>query len=575
MSSSEDGPISSVRGKKKKDNIEDELFEEDEDATSSSSEEEKNEDEMSESEISESDGYGPDYMGKGADRKRVLDMPERDREELIYDRMQERKQRRERKAAARRRREKGNKRGVPKRSNRGMTAHSRLQKERQQWALEQIKKKKKRVARKPEDDEDYEEEQDDEVDKDVEDLGEEEDFEEEEEEEDKKPWTTETPISLQALKKCMLRRDALERLTQEGYFEDYARGMFTRVGVGEHRGEKVYKCCRIVSIEDGRRPYRLHNNSQTKKEIRVAMGKIEKSFPITYFSNQSITDKEFQKWKKFMESSGLFDEIPCCEELYEMRAKAERLRKNYTYSKDTIDRLVKEKAEMGFVLNLTKERERLESELLRIPPDSKERKMIEKRLKDIESRQRREEKEYKHSQAAALHQINKRQLQFNKQRRKKIQQLRKRQKKDETEDAADLDPFKRRHTVSTGMVISVGPSVKKVKKKSQEKKETKKEKVKKTVSMIDQLLLDNEKTVERTSAQVQAMKDAIETDPSWLKLRNLYKNFDLNIDVNSTYIEPKQPKLYPVERPDVESILSVQEYQQQMQIIEEEDDWAG
>uniref|UniRef100_A0A7S0GZ30 Plus3 domain-containing protein n=1 Tax=Amorphochlora amoebiformis TaxID=1561963 RepID=A0A7S0GZ30_9EUKA len=532
---------------------------------------------------SESDGWGPDFMGKGDERESMLSLPEREREEKIYERQQERKRRQDAKAARLRRQSLQTK--GKKRRSRQMSERSKEQKERQKWALEQIKQRKKKPKKQI--DEDYREEQEEDgEDVELEPMDDHYDEDDIDEEKEQKPWKTETPINLKAVKKCMIRRNNLITLTKKGYMEEFIPRMFTRVFLGPHprdRTRRIYACCRIVTVEIGDRPYKLAGVDKsgqgelTRKVIKVSMGKAEKSFQINRFSNESITEKELSKWRELMRKDGMEDEIPCCEELYHLRTKAEKLRKNFRYTDAVVQKMIQENEELGFVANPTLKKAELESQLeILDPSDTKKRENIVRRIKEIEKMESRDRKDHVGSEGATLVKINERQHEINQTRREKLRKQRLKRKNKGDDENAKLDPFKRTHTVSTGMVISISKDDENEGKRKKSVVKKRKKAKKQREFFVDSLLegklpiaegkadaKDKDESKGEFKDDTKGYKDK---DEAWNKMRDLC-DVEIDINVGSTHIEPPRPTPVRALRKaeDYEHILSLQDYLKRME----------
>lgn len=501
------------------------------------------------------DNYGPDFMGIGKEREAILAMAERDREELIYERMEERKKRQRRKAAKDRAKNR-NKRAPRSRRDRNQAA--RAHHERSKWALEEIKRGKKQRK----DEAEYEIEEDSDEDVEVEDdyerdLPEVEDDvvdSEDEEEVDKKPWSTETPLDLETLKRCMVRRNALERLTGEGYFEKYILGMFVRPGIGQHKGRPVYRCCRIAGMEKGQRVYTMPGGARTRYKIVCSFAGSKKAWPINVISNSGITDSEMRTWIKAMRDADLESEIPCQEELRHHRQQAEKYRNSFKYTPEVTRKLIEEKEATGWVGNLTLRIADLKGQLRRLrdkttEDDPEKFTKLYKRLRDLEEIEATNRKTHNYTTTAGLHTINVQQARKNAERKKII--ARNKKKRDRSGGTKKLDPFSRTSTVSTGMVISLKKlrAESKKRKEEQKKKEDteklaalEKEKAANT-SIIETIL--SEAFVDSNSSAVEAWGQK-EEDPAWAKMRDLLNTNDTRLTISVDSLQVQAPAPTPV-----------------------------
>jgi len=477
-------------------------------------------------------------MGTGEERQKLLAMPERAREEIIYEREQERKNRAERKRARRARLGRA-RRG----KRRTMTREQEAQNERKKWALAQIKRKQNiKKKKKVKEDEEYQDEDEIDEDDDNEDkidmeAEDEEDDDESEDSQDRKDeplWSQETPLDLKTLKQCQVRRKALEKLVEKGYFEDYVKGMFVRVSIGTcPKGVPRFLCARIDSVYNSSRPYQLTNKNRTRKKVLLALGKSLKGFSINMISNQSIDQDNFIAWKKKMVADGLETEIPCCEALQYHRAEAEKFRRNFKLTPEIYRKMIREKEELGFIGNITMKKAELKSRLRTLgEDDAEEKERVLQKLKKIEMMEDQEKKNYAYTDGQMLAKINAAQAKKNAERRQIIARNKKR-KRANPEASGALNPFVRRDTWSTGMVIAretkedeeFNAKENKLKEKKPKSEKDDQAQEEKKVYMIDQIL---KKAVQLphnvTSADMKESDQTrkfVEEDESWRKMREL------------------------------------------------------
>eukprot|EP01006_Ploeotia_vitrea_P040856 TRINITY_DN66467_c1_g1_i1.p2 TRINITY_DN66467_c1_g1~~TRINITY_DN66467_c1_g1_i1.p2 ORF type:complete len:565 (-),score=364.59 TRINITY_DN66467_c1_g1_i1:71-1708(-) len=154
-------------------------------------------------------------------------------------------------------------------------------------------------------------------------------------------WKTRTPLDLNSLKQYMLiRRTALERLVDEPYFEDYVKGKFVRVGIGQNSSGPVYRLCQVVNVADYARAYDFAG-AKIRRGLTLKYGKAERVFRMNLVSNRSPTLTEFQQWVAEMSRHSL--EIPCQEEARASFRLAEHMRKTFVYDEETVAQLVQKR----------------------------------------------------------------------------------------------------------------------------------------------------------------------------------------------------------------------------------------
>lgn len=556
-----------------------------------SEEEEMNDDDDEEDLSPEEDEYGSnwgaDYLGRGEERERILALPERKREEIIYERSEKRRERQLRIAARARASRKKNAAQPAPRRRRTRRSQGLIPATDMEWAqqgpldslmekrdeLKKQRKRKRQAARqeKKDDDESYEEGDDfalePEDDEPVERL-----------ETELPPWGDKsTPMSLTSLKRCFLRRSNLEVLTQKGYFERYVKGMFVRVRAkGTYQGRQGYLCCRIAGIQSGGRVYELSNKSTTTLRLRLAIGNGETVYKVSLVSDQSVTEQEFQIWLRRMRKDQL--EVPCHEQLLYLRREAERYRKNYKHTSEDIERLVQERQKLGFVANPTMEMERLKREILRVgDTDAELRGKYEQRLRNIEQQRVQEAKIFAESAKSRPNYINDMQRQKNLRR---AELIRKKSKKRKSNDGESFDPFSRTQTVSTGHVVDMKADMEKKRKLDEQKKRkeeaAKREKEKKrmekrskSLEEILQMKPDSSAAIDKRPGPL-TIEERLMSNPEYRKMRALCIGFPINIDLNQTEGVPLKPgPVRPELRPDYrdrtlyDTIISVQQYMEE------------
>mmetsp|Transcript_34458 Transcript_34458/g.67132 ORF Transcript_34458/g.67132 Transcript_34458/m.67132 type:complete len:179 (-) Transcript_34458:166-702(-) len=170
-----------------------------------------------------------------------------------------------------------------------------------------------------------------------------------------------------------------------------------------------------------------------------------------------------------------------------------------------------------------------------------------------------------------LAKINAAQAKKNAERRQIIARNKKR-KRANPEASGALNPFVRRDTWSTGMVIAretkedeeFNAKENKLKEKKPKSEKDDQAQEEKKVYMIDQIL---KKAVQLphnvTSADMKESDQTrkfVEEDESWRKMRELCTVRQLNIDVASEYVAPREPEPIRSRLPEGAKRISLSEY---------------
>jgi RNA polymerase-associated protein RTF1 len=430
------------------------------------------------------DGLGVDLMGDEADRARLSAMTEKEREAILFERgerRQELQDRKEAKLAARAAAGKSSKQSKP--TTRGSRSAAKSEKQQKNAALaDLLARKHGKVRGKISDSIDYEEED------------EEDEFYDEDEEEPSRRMkknkakqrkqraaaraaadqefydeesagseeerlldengellepTTRSPLRLQDVVNLQLRRDGVERIFEEPYFNDFAVGMFARVSVGQRDdGSVAYRLCQVVEVTEFKSKYKL-GNKETKVAFKLAHGKAERIFQLTQLSNHSLSEGEFKRWLDTMSA----DNMPTLsmEEAIVKNKKALQLKESFTYTPEIMAKIIEERKAKGLLKssNLASEKIRLRYALETAlqKQNSEEATAIQRRIEELEEQDKRVvSKKSQQTSTWGIHEINK------KNRESDVKQLEEMIKQEKIEKKKNIgkedkpDAFKRRAT---------------------------------------------------------------------------------------------------------------------------------
>ncbi|KAG6853749.1 hypothetical protein C0991_001765 [Blastosporella zonata] len=123
-------------------------------------------------------------------------------------------------------------------------------------------------------------------------------FEQEEEKERKmfsKPPVDDQPAGLEDFEKCRLSRDMLAKHCMAPWFQDYVQNAWVRYLIGQENGAPVYRICQISNLGvDNVKAYRV-NDKQADQTLELKHGKSVKPFPMDKVSNGPFLQKEFER----------------------------------------------------------------------------------------------------------------------------------------------------------------------------------------------------------------------------------------------------------------------------------------
>ena len=304
------------------------------------------------------DGLDEFCIGDQADRDRLEQMTEKEREQEIFNRLERReamKTRQEIKqklklAKKKERKKKEKAKAVNEKDGVGGIALSRsgrkkAMEEKKVKAFNELKqrrheKKEKALLEKKEpwktnevysSDDDAEEEQ--------EEQGEQPASSEEESDDEAIEETDEKVSNVEDVEKIRLSRHKMERWVHMPFFEDLVKGCFVRIGIGQNEGRSIYRVAQILGVVETAKVYSL-GSTRTNKGLRLKHGKQERVFRLEFVSNQSFTETEFGRWLSEMHSNDI--PVPTMEEV-DNKLQELQNSKNYSYQDNDVDKIVAEK----------------------------------------------------------------------------------------------------------------------------------------------------------------------------------------------------------------------------------------
>ncbi|KAI8893216.1 hypothetical protein BC833DRAFT_609181 [Globomyces pollinis-pini] len=173
----------------------------------------------------------------------------------------------------------------------------------------------------------------------------------------------EEPMSHTDAIALQLTRDELETWLYKPNFERTIKGCLAKVSLGvsgEVAREQVYRCVYITDTSEYHRTYKL-NKSSTRVALEVSHGKAKRQYLMDMISNQPITLKE---WNRY-EATHKVEKLPLPTR-YHIDRKKEDLEKirSHVFTDEEINAMIRKKRELKSVVgNVDKEALRIRHEL--------------------------------------------------------------------------------------------------------------------------------------------------------------------------------------------------------------------
>lgn len=144
-------------------------------------------------------------------------------------------------------------------------------------------------------------------------------------------------ITVEDIQSICLRRIQLEDIHFQPYFKDLAPGMFVRIMIGQYEGKPVYRLCRIEEVRESANKFYPLGTKKTNKYLFVSHATNKKQFSMDQVSNHSITQTEFTKWLMEMERNEI--PIPTKSEVKEVSQKLSE-RNKFIYTEEIVSKMV-------------------------------------------------------------------------------------------------------------------------------------------------------------------------------------------------------------------------------------------
>lgn len=336
------------------------------------------------------DGYDENLIGDEDDRERLEQMTEKDREQELFKRIEQRDvlktrfeiekklrqaKKKEQKRKAKKQNEKQHK-PLPlstppvfsRSTERRKTVEENKKQDKKQSAFEALKaqreKKKELEAKKPlrasdvysdEEDEEEEEEEDKHKSNPVSTASSSEselsrgsgksDSESDDSDDslsmevEKKPKKTIQIDKSEELSRIKLSRHKMETWCHAPFFNKTCTGCFVRIGIGNNEGRPVYRVAEVVEVVETAKIYQL-GSTRTNKGLKLRHGTQERVFRLEFVSNSEFTDNEFREWKKTMMRQDL--QLPTLDNI-EKKERDIKYALEFKFTDRDIEQIVQEK----------------------------------------------------------------------------------------------------------------------------------------------------------------------------------------------------------------------------------------
>ncbi|VDM57821.1 unnamed protein product [Angiostrongylus costaricensis] len=99
------------------------------------------------------------------------------------------------------------------------------------------------------------------------------------------------------LSRARISRYKIAKIVYAPFFAKTVIGCFVRVGLGGYGGKSKYRLSQVVDVVDTNRVYTFENN-KTNKGLKLRYGSDERVFRIEFVSNAEFGEEEFSEWRK-------------------------------------------------------------------------------------------------------------------------------------------------------------------------------------------------------------------------------------------------------------------------------------
>jgi len=158
---------------------------------------------------------------------------------------------------------------------------------------------------------------------------------------DERSQIEEVPFELEhkTMNSIRLSRFKMSQWCHTPFFKETVIGCFVRLSVGIKDGKQMYRIAEITDVSQGPVAYDLEA-TKTDKLVKCKHGRDERNFRIQYVSNTEFSENEFNEWKSRMERDRI--SLPNRKQIDE-KLKHIQAALNYNFKESDIEAIVKEK----------------------------------------------------------------------------------------------------------------------------------------------------------------------------------------------------------------------------------------
>jgi len=336
----------------------------------------------------------------------------------------------------------------------------------------------------------------------------------------------ESTLTLDVMKKAQVRREALEKIHHEPWMPQFVQHLYVKLCLGEHNGEPLYRICQIAGLDNYHRSYRFGGKT-TDQALILRIESKKRLFKMQLISNQSFSQPEFETWKS--EQLKIRREIPTSEHLQDLVLKKMRFRKNFTYTPEQLRKIERDKQREKFrdltkISNLlaTKLQVKMDKQKAEYRKDTKTVEKLEHILRKIQQEENRRARNAAKSQTESINARNREKI------REKMKILRHKSTTEKEKDAAGGNQRE-----------MYRPEVERFGKKQKEVEDDENEQAPDDIPVED----PKEDTVFKIEVRQVANPDeitaAVSQDAKWTELTALYNKFVPSFDFKPALKTPE------------------------------------
>ncbi|KAI0634196.1 hypothetical protein C8Q77DRAFT_1110366 [Trametes polyzona] len=103
------------------------------------------------------------------------------------------------------------------------------------------------------------------------------------------------PITLEDLNKCRASRGQMVKFCMAPWFEEFVKGAWVRLLIGQENNRPVYRICEVIDVSSNfAKPYKVDDQT-VNQELELKHGESSKRFTMEKISNAPFEQKEFDR----------------------------------------------------------------------------------------------------------------------------------------------------------------------------------------------------------------------------------------------------------------------------------------